>query len=295
MPANDSKGKVTRVPLGEMPLIDTPFERIAVDLVGPIAPVSDTGNRYILTVVDYATRYPEAIPLKKIETERVAEALLEIFSRVGFPKEVLSDRGTQFTSDLMKEVTRLVSIKQLFTTPYNPKCNGLCEKMNGTLKSMLRKMCQERPKDWDRYLPAVLFAYREAPQASTGFSPFELLYGRTVRGPMQVLKEIWTEAETPETQNTYQYVLDLRNRLEETCQIARESLMEAKEDYKHHYDKKTRSRIFKVGQKVNILLPTDHNKLLLQWKGPYEVVEVLNRMDYKVDVTARRKCSTPTC
>ena len=103
-----------------MPLIDTPFERIAVDLVGPIAPVSDAGNRYILTVVDYATRYPEAIPLMKIEIERVAEALLEIFSRVGFPKEVLSDRGIQFTSDLMKEVTRLVSITQLFTTPCHP-------------------------------------------------------------------------------------------------------------------------------------------------------------------------------
>ena len=119
------KGKVTRVPLGEMPLIDTPFERIAVDLVGPITLVSDAGHRYILTVVDYATRYPEAIPLKKIETERVAEALLEIFSRVGFPKEVLSDRGTPYTSDLTKEVTRLVSIKQLFTTPYSLKCNGL--------------------------------------------------------------------------------------------------------------------------------------------------------------------------
>ena len=78
--------------------------------------------------VDYATRYPEAIPLNKIETERVAESLLEIFSRVGFPKEVLSDRGTQFTSDLMKEVTRLASIKQLYTTPYNTKCNDRCDK-----------------------------------------------------------------------------------------------------------------------------------------------------------------------
>ena len=219
----------------------------------------------------------------------MAEALLEIVSRVGFPKEVLSDRETRFTSDLMKEETRLVSIKQLFTTPYNQNSTVCVNKMNGTLKNMLRKMCQERPTDWDRYLPAVLFAYCEAPRVSTGFSPFELLYGRTVRGPMQVLKEIWTEDETPETQSTYQYVLDLRNRHEETCQVARESLMEVQEDYKHHYDKKTRSRIFKVGQKVNILLPTDHNKLLLQWKGPYEVVEVLNRMDYKVDADGRKK------
>ena len=69
MPANDSKVKVAKVPLGEMPIIDAPFERIDVDLVGPIAPVSDAGNRYISKVVDYATRYPEAIPLKKIENE----------------------------------------------------------------------------------------------------------------------------------------------------------------------------------------------------------------------------------
>jgi hypothetical protein len=70
--------------------------------------------------------------------------------------------------------------------------------MNGILKSMLKKMCQERPKDWDRYLPAVLFAYREVPQSSTGFAPFELLYGRTFRGPMQALKELWTETEAPD-------------------------------------------------------------------------------------------------
>ena len=203
--------------------MDVPFHRVAVDLIGPITPVSDNGNRYILTIVDFATKYPEAVALPRIETERVAEALLDVFSRVGFPTEILSDKGSQFTSDLMKEVCRLISLKQLFTTPYNPKCNGLCERMNGVLKSMLKKMCQEKPKDWDRYLSAVLFAYREVPQASTGFSPFELLYGRTVRGPMQVLKELWTEKETPEVSNTYQYVLELRNRLEETCKVARDS------------------------------------------------------------------------
>ena len=178
------------VPLGEMPLMEELFKRVAMVLVGPISPVSKKGDRYILTVVDFATRYSGAVALPKIETNRVAEALLEVFSRVGFPKELLSDRETQFTSDMMKEVSRLISTKQLFTTPYNPHCNGLFERMNGVLKSMLKEMCQERLKDWDRYLPAILFAYREVPQSSTGFSPFELLYGRTVRGPMQILKEL---------------------------------------------------------------------------------------------------------
>ena len=240
-----------------------------------------------MTIVDFATKYPEAVALPRIETERVAEALLDVFSRVGFPTEILSDKGSQFTSDLMKEVCRLISLKQLFTTPYNPKCNGLCERMNGVLKSMLKKMCQEKPKDWDRYLSAVLFAYREVPQASTGFSPFELLYGRTVLGPMQVLKELWTEKETSEVSNTYQYVLELRNRLEETCKIARDSLYDAQSVNKHHYDKSTRQRRLKKGDEVLLLLPTSHNKLMLQWKGPYEVVEVVNRMDYKVKVDDR--------
>ena len=71
------------------------------------------------------------------------------------------------------------------------------------------------------YLPAVLFAYFEAPQESLGFSPFELLYGRTIRGPVAVLKEQWTkETKDPEVRSTYQYVLELRNRLEETCKLA---------------------------------------------------------------------------
>ena len=156
-----------------MPLIDTPFRRIAVDIVGPIQPVTDKGSRYILTVVDYATRYPEAVALPKIEAERVAEALLTVFSRVGIPQEI--DLGTQFTAEVMKEVSRLVSMKQLHTTPYHPICNGLCERFNGTLKRMLRRMCAERPRDWDRYLPALLFSYREAQQESLGFSPFQLL------------------------------------------------------------------------------------------------------------------------
>ena len=186
------KGRVPHVPLNKMPLIDTPFQRVAIDLVGPFSPITERRNRYILTMVDYATRYPEAIALPSIDTECVAEGLIEIFSRVGVPCEILSDRGSQFMSQVMQDVNRLLSVKHLVTTPYHPQCNGLVEKFHFVLKSMLRKLCAERPKDWDRYLPAVLFAYREVPQASTGFSPFELLYGRTVRGPMNILKDLWT-------------------------------------------------------------------------------------------------------
>lgn len=282
------RGKVIKVPLNEMPIIDTPFERVAVDLVGPLYPITDKGNRYILTVVDYSSRYPEAAALKNIDTETVAEALVEIFSRVGIPREVLSDMGTQFTSNVMKEVGRLLSFKQLVTTPYHPACNGLVEKFNGTLKSMLRKMSSERPKDWDRYLPALLFAYREVPQESTKFSPFDLVYARSVRGPMAVLKELWTKEENdPEVKTTYQYVLDLKERLARTCELAHEELQKSKERYKKNYDKKAKSRYFKVGDFVLLLLPTDNNKLLMQWKGPFKVVERVGQTDYKIDMNGR--------
>ncbi|XP_062603479.1 uncharacterized protein LOC134265246 [Saccostrea cucullata] len=184
------KGKIQKVPLERMPLIDEPFQRVAVDLVGPLYPTTDKGNRYILTLVDYATRYPEAIALPNIETEGVAEALMEMFSRIGVPREMLTDMGSQFTSSLMSEVSRLISLRQWTTTPYHPSCNGLVESFNGTLKQMLKRLCSEKPKDWDKYLSAVLFAYREVPQESLGFSPFELVYGRSVRGPISILKEL---------------------------------------------------------------------------------------------------------
>jgi transposase InsO family protein len=285
-----SKGRTMKVPLGEMPLIDVPFQRVAVDIVGPIHPVTEKGNRYILTIVDYATRYPEAVALPGIEAERVAEALVEVFSRVGIPNEVLTDRGTQFTSGVMAEVSRLLSLKQLVTTPYHPQCNGLVEKFNGTLKEMLKKMCAEKPKTWDRYLSAVLFAYREAPQESLGFAPFELLYGRTVRGPVTILKELWTK-ETPETEvrSTYQYVLNLRNRLEETCKLAKEALAKSARRYKKNFDRKTRNRSFVKGDKVLVLLPTDRNKLLMQWKGPYVVLEKVGINDYRLQLPGQTK------
>jgi hypothetical protein len=210
-----------------MPIIYVPFQRVAVDLVGPIQLVTDRGNRYILTLVDFATRYPEAVALKCIETERVAEALVDtcIFCRIGVPKEMLTDQGSQFTSQLMAETSRLLSLRQMTTTPYHPMCNGLVEQFNATLKQILCRLCAERRMDWDKYLSAALFAYRDATQESLGFSPFELVYGHTVRGPMRILRELWTkEVNNLDVKRTYQYVVDLKERLESTCKIAKENL-----------------------------------------------------------------------
>ena len=104
-----------------------------------------------------------------------------------------------------------------------------------------------------------------------------------------MLKELWTGECEKETWNTYQYVLAIRNRLEEICQLVTDSLMEAQGRQKHHYDRKTSDRRFQVGQKVLVLLPMEHNKLTLRWKGPYTVQEVVNRMDYRINVNGKSK------
>ena len=144
----------------------------------------------------------------------MAEALVNMNSRVGVPEKLLTDMRPQYTSECMKEVSRLLSNRNLTTSPYHPMCNGLVERFNATLKAMLKRLCSEKPRQWDRYINALLFAYRKVAQQSTGFAPFELLYGRTMRGPMRILRLIWTgkEGET-EPRTSYQYVFKLRERL----------------------------------------------------------------------------------
>ena len=220
----------------------------------------------------------------------MAEALLDVYGRVSVPEEVLSDLGTQFVSECMKEVTRLLSIKRLTTTPYHPICNGLVEKFNGTLKRMLRRLCSDQPRQWHRFINPLLFAYREAPQESTGFSRFELLYERTVRSPIQILKELWTEeVDVPEVTTSYQYVLELRERLDATMKMAQEELRKSQVRNKRLYDRKAKKRVFRVGDKVLILLPTDNNKLLMQWRGPYTVKGCQVGDNYHIEVNHKTR------
>ena len=115
-----------------------------------------------------------------------------MFGRVGFPNEMLTECGSQFTVEVIKEVSRLRSLQQLTITLYHTLSYGLVVQFHTTMKCMLHRMCAERPKDWDKYLPTLLFAIREVPQESLGFAPFDLpvLYGRSVKGPIAILREL---------------------------------------------------------------------------------------------------------
>ncbi|GFO27105.1 Zinc finger protein [Plakobranchus ocellatus] len=180
----------------------------------------------------------------------------------------------------MKEVCRLLDIKQKTTIPYHPICNGLVERFNATLKTCLRRLCSEQSPQWHWYISPLLFAYREVPQESTHFAPFEL----------HILRELWTkEIEEPDVKSSYEYVLNLRERLDDTLKIAREELVKVQGRQKHYYDRTAKRRKFSVGEKVLVLLPTDSNKLLMQWKVPFEIVATVGINDYRINMRGKEK------
>ena len=270
-----------------MPLVQKPFQRITMDLVGPL-PRSKNGNRFILTICDYATRYPEAIPLPSTEAPRIAKELLKIFTRVGVPEEVLMDQGANFMSGLLGEIYHILQIKRVRTTPYHPQTDGLVERFNVTFKSMIKKFTSKNKKDWDEYLPYLLFAYREVPQESTGFSPFEMLYGRRVRGPLDVLRESWTgeqEGEVP----TIIHVVEIHERMAEMADLVQQNAEQAQNRQRKYYDRGAKNRKLECRDKVLVLLPKQSNRLKLEWVGPFEVTQQVTPVDYEVETSGKRQ------
>lgn len=158
-------------PLQPMPIVFVPFEYIGVDFVGPLTP-STGGHCFILAVVDYATRYPEAMWLRKALATTIAQELATLFTWVWFPKQVVSYQKTAFMGKILKALAQLVGMQALHMTVYHPQTNRLVEHFNGTLKCMIRKFITDGAWDWQKWLSFLMFAIREFPQASLGLSPF---------------------------------------------------------------------------------------------------------------------------
>ena len=128
-----------------MPIVGVPFRKVAIDMVAP-PPRTKRGNKYVLVLVGYATRYPEAAAVPTLEAVRVAEELVNISSRTGLPDELMSDQGSNFMLQLMKELCQMLQIKKLTTNPYHAQGNGQIETFNGTLKAMLRHFVASEPE-----------------------------------------------------------------------------------------------------------------------------------------------------
>lgn len=151
--------KIPPAPLYPIPAIGEPFSRVILDCVGPL-PRTRTGNQYLLTIMCVATRYPEAVPLRKITSSSVIKALTKFFSTFGLPRTIQTNQGTNFQSRLLKQVIKTFNIKHSVSSPYHPESQGALERWHQTFKSMLRKYSFETGKNWDEGVPFVLFAAR---------------------------------------------------------------------------------------------------------------------------------------
>ena len=235
----------------------------------------------MLTIVDLATRWPEAYPLKFTTSDDIANCLIQFFSRTGFPEVILSDNGPQFASDLTRKISCLLGIKQVFSTPYHPQSNGICERLNGTIKAMLNKIPIADGPNWDLILPCLLFAYRELPHTATGFSPFELVYGANPKGPMQLMKSLLlNEQLDTDTKMSYERVINLREQIIRTCETAKLSLDNNQELYRARINNSRKLRKFNVGDLVRVLLPSKDNKMQLAWRGPFKIIRKVTDVDY---------------
>jgi hypothetical protein len=278
-------------PLQSMPVVTEPWSTCSIDIVGPLPACKATGNRFILTVMDLCTHYPEAIALKQHTARDVALALAEVFSRVGFPNEILSDLGTDFTSDLMQIFLHEFNIGHVRCSAYHAMTNGSVEKFNGCLKTSLKTLAKKFPDSWDTALCWILFSYREVVNETTGFSPFELMYGRSVKGPLTLIKDAMLQEVdlTRSKKNVVEFMLEVRENLRAALELSVSHAEGERSKAKVWYDRKARMQEFKPGDKVLMLLPIPGSPLQLKLHGPYTVSERLGSVDYVIHTPDRRK------
>ena len=278
--------KKNKAALGHVP-VGARMERVAMDLVGPW-PRTTRGNKYILVIGDYFTKWMEAYCIPNIEAITVAEVFVEKFvSRMGTPKMLHSDRGTQFVSTLMQEVCRLLGIKKTNTAAFNPKSDGMVERFNSTMEAMIRPYVSGCQRDWDEFVPLLTMAYRSTPHASTNVSPYKMMFGTEMQLPIDLL--IGSPEDPQPAKNTTEYVCELQDRLEMCHQHAAAKLGRAAEVQKKYYDVNLRGSPYKEGQKVwlrNYLRrPGLSPKLQNKYVGPFTIVQCISDAIYKIKKT----------
>lgn len=156
------------------------FEHLHIDIVGPL-PISQ-GKRYLITIIDRCTSWPEIFPVEDITSETVAKTLFEGWiTRFGCPLRITTDQGRQFESRIFESLSQFLGIHKIRTTPYHPQSNGMIERFHRTLKVAL--MTRESNENWLKEIPTVLLGLRSSLREDTGYSSAEMTYGTPIRLP----------------------------------------------------------------------------------------------------------------
>jgi Integrase zinc binding domain/Integrase core domain len=214
-----------------------PWERVGIDFIGPLEE-STQRNRYIITAMDYFTRWPEARAVPYANAETAARFIYEeIICRHGIVNVIHTDQGTHFVNELLKELAGKFQMKHHRVTAYHPQANGLVERFNGTLKKTLSKICEET-EEWDKFIAPALFAYRTSKVDTIGVAPSILENGRTLKlpGGSQSNETIWQRVE--------KMVIDLPIFQENAMKV----LKKAQEKMQQNY--KVKPTQFQVGDEV---------------------------------------------
>lgn len=256
----------------------SPFEKIFLDVVGPL-PVTESGNKFILTVQDDLTKFALGIPIPNQEAVTVSKAFVKnVICQFGAPQSLLTDQGTNFLSEMFKNVCKQLKIHKQNSTAYQPQTNGALEREHRWLGEYLRNFSANDPSHWDEWIPFAIFVYNSTPHSSHKFMPFELVYGYKPNIPVSMQKP-------PEPLYNYNdYSFEMKFRLQNTWQIARNNLISAKEIAKKSYDKSTHSTKFEIGDKVLLKNETRSSKFDPPWHGPYEIMEINSEVNSTIQI-----------
>ena len=257
------KASMINTPIGR------PWEMIAVDILE--VPISLNNNRYLLVIQDYFTKWAEAIPIPDQKAERISRELTKLFSVFGQPSIVHSDQGRNFESAILAQTQEAFGITKSRTTAYHPQGDGMVERFNRSLLQLLRTYV-DKQEEWEKCLPLVLYAYRTATHASTGYSPYMLMFGRQPELP---------SVGSSNSFDTNSHVDYIRAKLAELCDFVETNLVEAAEHQKSAYDCYSTSRVLQPGNLVWLSVPTA-GKLDPRWEGKWIVKSVKSVVNVEI-------------
>ena len=263
---------------------ERPMQIVAMDVVGPL-PKSDRGNTYALVMTDHFTRWPVVYSTDDIGAETVARKLRDFIHVYGCPEELLSDRGSNFTSSLIKALCKQLGVKKIYTCAFRPSSSGLNEHLNGTLFKAVSMYASKKPSTWDEYLDAVTFAYRTTPHCVTQHTPAFLMFGHEVNSPLDMKQ--------PTRLYSDDYLKVMQNERQQAYSLVKELVAKEQQRQKEHHDKGIKEIDVKVGDKVwlhDFVIKKNTSKKFHQpWKGPYEVAKVVGKNNVDVIMVQNNK------